>query len=1140
MQKSIYLIFLLVLFFSFINTSAQEPIAQVDTEKMLLEVVYNNQEQLTGSGRFNFTMAEIFEPADVGYLNVVVDLNNDRVISQYEVGSGPPQNEWIINNIPFPITDEIFSEPFISVWFSLTDPNIEVPNEFFTSLIITDSPIEPGLPINIEEIPPTWTTGGVFTNNGYWGLNDPLGQELVEIPLFAPIEIPDTITVFEIPGEKDSTGMPDIEQKHNECGPTSAANSLIWLAKNHGFTDKLPQAGGEVDTNQLILDLMEAMTGSNNRPFGGLRGNQLFEGKKKYAEDNGFPITVEGGNQDSSAMGANTFDFIVEELHRGQDIELLVDWPAPGMHWVTVTGYGIVDGKVVLYVHDPDDGKNGKAVWTMEEDSSGNLTGHISNPECDAAWAVAESPKPNNIGQIDFRQLNLELLDGTFELTNLGEITIPFVPADNGQWINILAEHPGNDSYAWIARNIYLPSNEWTSYPQSINVQFPLDLLGIGKNETIDEITWGYNVWNDYQLTAPLPTDVIWSTSVVSLEDFYRFGRILSDTNQVAAVDTNHFGTIIDSLLTLKDVVYISCNEDDPTSLPNIDLDKANRDGELNGCGPAAASNSLMWLLKNHNQIDFPNDHRKAFNHLSNLMKRAKNGTVGDRNFIQAKLDFIEMYNLPITVKYQDDALEGDIKSSTGRTKAVCKDAKNTDYPKKDWMINEAKEDEDVEIGCTWPGGGHWITLNGTYSLGDQTYIFYKDDGKQKVAGGNEQSWTPINVDGSGHMRIPKIHNAEIDIVVSESYDPNYKHPPKTANYEKYCTWTKRIVPPGYKITIEYPDDNNRCYNSTVYTQEKPNGKKKHAVWNFNGGKSRTFVNNEDNPVIVHIHNDDKYSGGGSSLKNDKIKVSYTIEISDAEPSAPEDLTDSSNVDEYGGFSIGADDNSSSEFSDSLDGTVNFDASIGTYLNEFPAMLVGTDFASPGVDNLNITYPVSTFNKYWEDLELNLGVLSFNDPTKLYIDCPTTGFYDSVEVADTGDYIMDIGGLTGSGTFELNLDLEGDGWIEIDNIGIASKVPIVTGVEDSDKLPKEYKLYQNHPNPFNPTTTIEYSLITAEFVELKVYNILGKEVATLVQEIKEPGKHSYVWNIGNLSSGVYIYQIKAGKFTDVKKCIILK
>ncbi len=92
----------------------------------------------------------------------------------------------------------------------------------------------------------------------------------------------------------------------------------------------------------------------------------------------------------------------------------------------------------------------------------------------------------------------------------------------------------------------------------------------------------------------------------------------------------------------------------------------------------------------------------------------------------------------------------------------------------------------------------------------------------------------------------------------------------------------------------------------------------------------------------------------------------------------------------------------------------------------------------------------------------------------------------------------------------------------------------------NDFSPDKYSLNQNYPNPFNPTTTIQFSLPKAGEVTLKIYNLLGEEVKTLVEEYREAGKHSVQFNASQLASGIYLYRLQAGSFVETKKMILLR
>jgi hypothetical protein len=99
----------------------------------------------------------------------------------------------------------------------------------------------------------------------------------------------------------------------------------------------------------------------------------------------------------------------------------------------------------------------------------------------------------------------------------------------------------------------------------------------------------------------------------------------------------------------------------------------------------------------------------------------------------------------------------------------------------------------------------------------------------------------------------------------------------------------------------------------------------------------------------------------------------------------------------------------------------------------------------------------------------------------------------------------------------------------------------VTGIENiSSELPEEFNLDQNYPNPFNPSTSIQYAINNKQFVALKVYDLLGREVATLVDEYKSAGTYEVKFDAAQISSGIYFYKLQAGSFISTKKMILIK
>ncbi|MGD8780357.1 MAG: T9SS type A sorting domain-containing protein [Ignavibacteria bacterium] len=98
----------------------------------------------------------------------------------------------------------------------------------------------------------------------------------------------------------------------------------------------------------------------------------------------------------------------------------------------------------------------------------------------------------------------------------------------------------------------------------------------------------------------------------------------------------------------------------------------------------------------------------------------------------------------------------------------------------------------------------------------------------------------------------------------------------------------------------------------------------------------------------------------------------------------------------------------------------------------------------------------------------------------------------------------------------------------------------ITSIDEEYDIPDKFELYQNYPNPFNPATTIKFTIPKYSKVTLKVYDLLGREIRTLIDEKKTPGSYNVLFNAKGLSSGVYIYKLNTGKYSVSKKLILLK
>lgn len=113
----------------------------------------------------------------------------------------------------------------------------------------------------------------------------------------------------------------------------------------------------------------------------------------------------------------------------------------------------------------------------------------------------------------------------------------------------------------------------------------------------------------------------------------------------------------------------------------------------------------------------------------------------------------------------------------------------------------------------------------------------------------------------------------------------------------------------------------------------------------------------------------------------------------------------------------------------------------------------------------------------------------------------------------------------------------------IDFVGTVTgyvNVQLTSVREQVDETPTRFQLFQNYPNPFNPSTRIPFTVQVSGFTSLKVYDVLGREVATLVNEVKAPGHYEVTWNAAGFSSGVYFYRLRAGEFVATRKLVLLR
>jgi subtilisin family serine protease len=202
--------------------------------------------------------------------------------------------------------------------------------------------------------------------------------------------------------------------------------------------------------------------------------------------------------------------------------------------------------------------------------------------------------------------------------------------------------------------------------------------------------------------------------------------------------------------------------------------------------------------------------------------------------------------------------------------------------------------------------------------------------------------------------------------------------------------------------------------------------------------------------------------------------------------------------------------------------SVNFN--IGDTLNY---TLSYTNFGSDIARNLVITFPTTQYFKPIGSTSWTIDSLAVNDTVHLPVSLVFIGKQQSTDKYT--HYSPSLTWTSGGTNYLRNSKI----LVDFQNN--------VTGIaETNNAIPNKFELYQNYPNPFNPSTTIKYDLAKETRVKLVVYDILGREVATLVNETEKAGSYHVIWDASRLASGVYFYRIQAKDYSAVKKLLLLK
>jgi hypothetical protein len=657
------------------------------------------------------------------------------------------------------------------------------------------------------------------------------------------------------------------------------------------------------------------------------------------------------------------------------------------------------------------------------------------------------------MGKLAFEQLSFDNGDSLIVRdSKVGRVRYSFPPEEAG-FLNLACRRPDQPRLAaWVVRNLALPAGQTGTPAEEISARFPLADLAVEPGQTLERLSYCLTITPSPLLDQEYHSwrgSNYWHSAVPVRQvtiDGLGAGGGTSCALAWPAEGIPDFGSY-DAPVSTDPGIWIG------QEMPNLDLDRGDRAADQNGALPAAFANVLHWLAGKQTTLDINSRLRETYSDLEHLLGRSPGEPAGDRNAIQAVLDYGEAYELPLRIRYQSGFLSGPILSSSGLSQAECVSPTTTPRIVLTRLFDAAVAGRGVVvISGGWYQdrdnlrryGGTAAALAGISSVCQVTKLTLRYDDIQRDGHGPVQEQSEAFALPGGMIRLPGLDRvarpdaggpprpllAFLETAVEVAYDEKVEPIEQEHTFAAYGEWFLRTLPPHHRLSVRFPDKPGHGYRTTVYQMRRdcsPSRLAKIRVWNGNAGTTRRIANNLDRCMTVAVQNEDWIPGRNRPDR-------YTVKLR-MEEAGIDESSSSSNEEAGAGFIVGVMDGQSDEFDNVTAPAALYKDAVGGPLEGVPRLL-----GSAGVASLTLSHEIGAWNPYWNRLALHLGVANTRHPGTLLIECPQAGFRDHVTVDHAGVYLLDLGQVSPAAQISLILSADDALEFELDAIGLSSEV----------------------------------------------------------------------------------------------------